>query len=1592
MKILSCILCIILLYGNLLWALSPDTSLDKEKFTSTLYNLIQVLSDLRPSLISPSRVIQLPDTHLRENLELIWDTKAKAFFIYSQDPRSSPGVVYVIQSQESPPIKDLPQPIGSEIIGGMRIAVYTRTKELDYKIAQALAGSTRIFGPEDKKAIVDFIRGVDLDLARRVLLGVLKEEPIESPQILQLDKSTVINLEGIPNVETIRIDEDTWRLKRGTLSLDIQIITKDNRNFIRIGSRIYERYTGVDTIYIIDLLRDPLMWLGNADLVNFFGAEWIVTLVGTTHLGPASLGPVTWVGDLPGNLTQPAISPKDIENAYHHLEDAGLDPLLKVHYSLLVYLGFSPSELSRHKIPARDLEIISILGDNRINEFLYALLGVHDIIIPHIVSIQFRRFYQVLRRLSYIYDIDFISAIPDNLTPTQQDMVAGRIKSIMARIKDSEIQDFQSIDELNYLTSRLDQPLVFDYDPVRKTLVLNLSYLTQERRHKPPTPELYLSPKRGPPGFIDRDKVIVEAISYLVRTHPADVVKVIYQSSRYWEESWITCSIFQGLASNYQIAPIFPQKQFKDLRLGVFRPGFGLGGASVETETWIRDMFQKDGFFDADNIEVMSGSFAPEVNFGKRADKNRTIEPLVDAYKYRPLAKAIFGEGELDPELVRELAVEADIEPGSSDIETLQRVYDHRVGEIKDMFIRWITEKRLNIILGGQIAYPVENPVVYPALAEAVREINSARPPGDKVLAFVRHNYLAQWKSPRQGLRIDIPQAGDGIVIFSESETNNQIFEQILEWRPAMLYEAVRFPWVNESQDKPFQDQIRSDSDLTNSVHAFRDRLEREGIIISDQDILIVQPSRVDLNKRPDSTLYLAKALQDIEDREAQKKGRGPRTVRIIFLGQVKRGMPSKGTRYSGVEAETYQMIIDLAGELGLSDRIHFTGYIPQGEVLAALTFADIMAQASDRETFGRTPIEAMASAVPVIFSRSYVYPEHEEYQVFRGLFGGLHMFSLSPGRMVDGEWQEGEASPPQEMVERIYQIINNPRLREEMARENFFLSRRSMFNLANLNNFFKLWFLAYFDPERTNIGFRDRIVPVRRAGEVLSPLREAFRKRNIPERILYILNASPNLKRMLVKVDGLRYLLQIIDAIEEVRDTVIDSDRILPRLLAMLHEVEMGDPSEYLDIFLKVLLENRPGDIPQGIKKLIAGRDLGVIKGELRGLDLNSRVGLEYELIEFLSALILANIARHPEIFELHEVLCERKANCLGFAQLFSRLASVFGLEVGFADRSAEEGSSYNHIINVVTLSNGRKVNVDLMHGEIGHEYTRIRYLVRYLGDVEASVYNNRGAILGREGRLEEAEVALGIAITLDPGNPMAYANLSNIYRKREELAKARGALKTAVRLDPLYYRAWFTLAETCVEMGEFDEGVLHLGYLIEHGYRHADVYILLGDIYSHLSRLEDALKTYLEAWGVDKNNADLAFLIGISYYRLERMDKAWEFLQITLSLDREHPRAGQLLRFIPEIQGEDRLRDALLGDGRVSAGELREVVEAAGLVSETAEPRGIPPSGQEKIAGDLASSRIEQAVPPQGIDLPPAGPLSPEPAEAERYADTSV
>jgi len=158
-----------------------------------------------------------------------------------------------------------------------------------------------------------------------------------------------------------------------------------------------------------------------------------------------------------------------------------------------------------------------------------------------------------------------------------------------------------------------------------------------------------------------------------------------------------------------------------------------------------------------------------------------------------------------------------------------------------------------------------------------------------------------------------------------------------------------------------------------------------------------------------------------------------------------------------------------------------------------------------------------------------------------------------------------------------------------------------------------------------------------------------------------------------------------------------------------------------------------------------------------------------------------------------LGEVLTTRRADCLGYARLFSVLGRGFGLELGIVEVLIDNAGRYvPHHVNLLNLADGNHRFIDAWYGSSNINHRRIGALV-----------NGKPRDIEREELREVSDLR---------GLPETCVEAITLYIKgnrcleRNELDKAIKYYSTAIELYPNNSRAYYNRAIACERKGEVE------------------------------------------------------------------------------------------------------------------------------------------------------------------------------------------
>ncbi len=240
---------------------------------------------------------------------------------------------------------------------------------------------------------------------------------------------------------------------------------------------------------------------------------------------------------------------------------------------------------------------------------------------------------------------------------------------------------------------------------------------------------------------------------------------------------------------------------------------------------------------------------------------------------------------------------------------------------------------------------------------------------------------------------------------------------------------------------------------------------------------------------------------------------------------------------------------------------------------------------------------------------------------------------------------------------------------------------------------------------------------------------------------------------------------------------------------------------------------------------------------------DAEKRSRVQIAILGWLYCLVRSNVKRGGA-FELDEVLSTQRADCLGYAKLFSALGPEFGLELGIVEVLVDNSGRYvPHYVNLLRLSSGNYRFLDAWYGSTDISHRRIGALVNgQLKDIDRDELRGMHDLKGlpehcldaitlyikgnrclERNELDEAIRHYSEAIELYPNNSRAFYNRALAHERKGEAEEAKLDYAQALKDEPSLIRvlakiealeALISLDEKGIREKEQDIYLWHKGF----------------------------------------------------------------------------------------------------------------------------------------------------------------------------------
>jgi tetratricopeptide (TPR) repeat protein len=287
---------------------------------------------------------------------------------------------------------------------------------------------------------------------------------------------------------------------------------------------------------------------------------------------------------------------------------------------------------------------------------------------------------------------------------------------------------------------------------------------------------------------------------------------------------------------------------------------------------------------------------------------------------------------------------------------------------------------------------------------------------------------------------------------------------------------------------------------------------------------------------------------------------------------------------------------------------------------------------------------------------------------------------------------------------------------------------------------------------------------------------------------------------------------------------------------------------------------------------------------------------------------------------FYLPEVLKDKKAQCLGYSQLYYVLGKAIGLRVQVIDvlelASGPLPVEDAHVACLVDRSDGKVMIVDAglryvswpfvfreEYAEAGNYWRlkhpgNLRALYRQIeivneAGITAEVYNNLAHTYGLAGQLEQALSYYTKATELNPKCAEAFCNRGNAQRVLGQNQQAIADFDKAIELNPQYAAAFNARGAAKLAMAQSEQALADFTKAIELSPKMADAFNNRGNLHSSLRQYEQALADYTKVIELNPTLADPFNNRGFTYSEAGQFAQAIPDYTKAIEIDPRHDKA---------------------------------------------------------------------------------------------------
>ena len=187
-----------------------------------------------------------------------------------------------------------------------------------------------------------------------------------------------------------------------------------------------------------------------------------------------------------------------------------------------------------------------------------------------------------------------------------------------------------------------------------------------------------------------------------------------------------------------------------------------------------------------------------------------------------------------------------------------------------------------------------------------------------------------------------------------------------------------------------------------------------------------------------------------------------------------------------------------------------------------------------------------------------------------------------------------------------------------------------------------------------------------------------------------------------------------------------------------------------------------------------------------------------------------------------------------------------------------------------------------------------------------DAEAHYNLGFILGRSGRLVEAEPSYRRALELKPDHADAHNNLGFILQALGRLPEAEASFRRVLEINPGFVSTWYNLGVVLGKQGIFGEAEGSYSRALEIKPDFVEAHNNLGVTLHKLGRLSEAEASFRKALEIRPDYAEAHNSLGVTLHKLGRLSEAEASYRRALEIRPDYAEAYNNLGTTLQNQGQ--------------------------------------------------------------------------------------